>query len=87
MSQLDPPSEQNAGPHQWTGILLFWEYKGAAFGGVQGQSPSLAPLQIGESAENEGFRFSRCDASPSFTSGLSNPRNSIAKDASKIGPA
>src|SRR5215469_10298154 len=43
--------------------------------------------QRGELASKSGLRFSTNDATPSFTSLPQNPRNSSAKDASKIGPA
>jgi hypothetical protein len=41
----------------------------------------------GESTSKSGLRFSTNEATPSFTSLPQNPRNSSAKDASKIGPA
>ena len=41
----------------------------------------------GESGGKSGRRFSRCEATPSVTSGPVKPKNSRAKDVSKVGPA
>src|SRR5262249_56982183 len=41
----------------------------------------------GLSGEKRGLRFSRCEARPSRTSGLENPKNSSANDVSNVGPA
>src|SRR6185437_1446394 len=54
---------------------------------LRGDDDGVLAHQTAESGGKDGFRFSRCAARPSFTSGPPKPRNSRPSELSKVGPA